>query len=255
VLAYFRHLVTELGNYFFFIGRFFRTVFTPPYEVRQIIRHVDDLGAMSLPLIGIINFIMGLILAMQSRPTMEKFGAVAFLPAMVTASIVRELGPVITALIVAGRVGSGISAELSSMKVTEQIDAMESSGVDPYNYLVTTRVIALLILMPVLTTYAMFVGIFGSFIAEFIAAGVSIRYYYGQVLDALFFSDFIPGVAKTIAFGFAIAIIGAYRGFNAESGTEGVGRATTAAVVSASLWIILIDMVLVKLTVDFVGVD
>ena len=253
MLEYFRHLTTELGNYVFFIGRFFKTLFTPPYEFRQIIRHIDDLGAMSLPLIGIINFILGLILAMQSRPTMEKFGAAAFLPAMVTTSIVRELGPVITALIVAGRVGSGISAELASMKVSEQIDAMDASGVDPYNYLVTTRVVALVILMPLLTIYAEFVGIFGSYLAEYIAAGTTMKYYYSQVVDALFFSDFIPGIAKTIVFGFVIAIIGGYRGFNAGSGTEGVGQATTAAVVSASLWIILIDMILVKMTVDFIG--
>jgi phospholipid/cholesterol/gamma-HCH transport system permease protein len=253
VLEYFRHLISEFGNYVFFIGRFFKSALTPPFEFRQIVRHIDDLGAMSLPLIGIINFILGLILAMQSRPTMEKFGAVAFLPAMVTTSIVRELGPVITALIVAGRVGSGISAELASMKVSEQIDAMDASGVDPYGYLVTTRVIALLILMPMLTVYAEFVGIFGSYLAEFIAAGTTMKYYYGQVVDALYFSDFIPGVGKTIVFGFVIAIIGAYRGFNAGAGTEGVGKATTAAVVSASLWIILIDMILVKVTVDFIG--
>lgn len=253
MLEYFRNLVTELGNYVFFIVRFFRTAFTPPYEFRQIVRHIDDLGAMSLPLIGIINFILGLILAMQSRPTMAKFGAVAFLPAMVTTSIVRELGPVITALIVAGRVGSGISAELASMKVSEQIDAMDASGVDPYEYLVTTRVIALVILMPMLTVYAEFVGIFGSYLAEFIAAGTTMKYYYAQVVDALYFSDFIPGIGKTVVFGFVIAIIGAYRGFYAGAGTEGVGKATTAAVVSASLWIILIDMILVKITVDFIG--
>lgn len=253
MLEYLRHLITEFGKYVFFVVRFFKSVFTPPYEFRQIIRHIDDLGAMSLPLIGIINFILGLILAMQSRPTMAKFGAVAFLPAMVTTSIVRELGPVITALIVAGRVGSGISAELASMKVSEQIDAMDASGVDPYDYLVTTRVIALVVLMPMLTVYAIFISIFGSYLAEFMAAGTTMEYYYGQVVDALYFSDFIPGIGKTIAFGFVIAIIGAYRGFNAGAGTEGVGNATTAAVVSASLWIILLDMILVKLTVDYIG--
>lgn len=253
MLAYLKNMVAEFGGYAFFIGRFFKTLFAPPYEFRQIIRHIDDLGAMSLPLIGIINFILGLILAMQSRPTMEKFGAVAFLPAMVTTSIVRELGPVITAIIVAGRVGSGISAELASMKVTEQIDAMEASGVDPYKYLVTTRVLALVILMPMLTLYAEFVGIFGSYLSERIAAGASLKYYYSQVVDALYYSDFIPGIAKTVFFGFMIAIIGCFRGFNAGSGTEGVGKATTTAVVSASLWIILIDMILVKVTVDFIG--
>jgi len=250
-VSYFRGLVTEFGNYMFFIGRFLRTLFTPPYEVPQIIRHIDDLGAMSLPLITVINFIMGLILAMQSRPVMVKFGAESFIPAMVTTSIIKEIGPVITALVVGARVASGISAELSSMKVTEQIDAMETSGIDPYNYLVTTRVIALLVLMPLLTLYAEFIGIFGSFLAEFIATGTTMRFYYTQVIDALTFSAFLTGVAKTTAFGFVISIIGAYKGFYAGAGTEGVGRATTSAVVASSLWILLIDMILVKITVTY----
>lgn len=250
-LDYFRGLIMGFGGYTQFMGRFFKTLVTGPWEFRQIVRHIDDLGAMSLPLITIINFIMGLILSMQSRPTMEKFGAESFLPAMVTASIVRELGPVITALIVAGRVASGIGAELGSMKVTEQIEAMETSGVDPFAYLVSTRIIALCILMPVLTSYAIFIGIFGSYLAELIAAQASMRFYYSQVIDSLFFQDFLPGVLKTIPFGFVIALIGCYKGFNADSGTEGVGRATTGAVVLASLWIILIDMVLVKVTVTF----
>jgi phospholipid/cholesterol/gamma-HCH transport system permease protein len=251
VLGYLKNITLEFGKYIYFVGRFFRTVLKPPYEFRQVIRHIDDFGAMSLPLISLVNFIMGLILAMQSRPTMEKFGAAAFIPAMVTTSIVRELGPVITALLVSGRVASGIGAELGSMKVTEQIDAMETSGVDPYNYLVTTRVLAMVILMPVITLYAEFVGIFGSYIAELLATGVTVKYYYGQVVEALYFMDVIPSLLKTIAFGFAIGIIGAYKGFNTDSGTEGVGRATTSAVVLSSLWVILIDMILVKLTVTY----
>lgn len=250
-MGYLRNITLEFGKYALFIGRFFRTVIAPPYEFRQVVRHIDDFGAMSLPLISVVNFIMGLILAMQSRPTMEKFGAAAFIPAMVTTSLVRELGPVITALLIAGRVASGIGAELGSMKVTEQIDAMETSGVDPYNYLVTTRVIALVFLMPVITLYAEFIGIFGSFVAELLATGVTLKYYYGQVIEALYFVDVIPGLLKTCAFGFAIAIIGAFKGFNTGAGTEGVGRATTSAVVLASLWIILIDMVLVKVTVTY----
>jgi phospholipid/cholesterol/gamma-HCH transport system permease protein len=250
-VEYLKTLILAFGSYMGFVGRFFRTVLRPPYEFGQVVRHVDDLGALSLPLISTANFIMGMILALQSRPVMEKFGAAAFIPAMVTTSITRELGPVITALLVAGRVGSGIGAELGSMKVTEQIDAMETSGVDPYKYLVSTRVLALMILMPLLTLYAEFVGIFGSYIAEFISTGASLRYYYGQVVDSLYFNDVIPGLLKTIAFGFAIAIIGSYKGFTTSSGTEGVGRATTSAVVLSSLWIILIDMVLVKITVTY----
>jgi phospholipid/cholesterol/gamma-HCH transport system permease protein len=249
--GYLKHVVLEAGNYTRFTTRFFKTVFAPPYEFSQIVRHIDDFGAMSLPLISVVNFIMGLILALQSRPTMEKFGASAFIPAMVTTSITRELGPVITALLVAGRVASGIGAELGSMKVTEQIDAMECMGVDPYKYLVTTRVIALIFLMPILTLYAEFVGIFGSYIAEFISTGVTIQYYYGQVIESLYFVDVLPGLLKTAAFGYAIAIVGSYKGFNTDSGTEGVGRATTSAVVLSSLWIIMIDMILVKITVTY----
>lgn len=250
-MNYLKTLTLLFGSYTQFVVKFFRTVIAPPYELRQVVRHVDDFGAMSLPLIAVVNFIMGLILAMQSRPTMEKFGAAAFIPAMVTISIVRELGPVITALLVAGRVASGIGAELGSMKVTEQIDAMECSGVDPYNYLVTTRVLALSLLMPAITVYAEFVGIFGSYIAEFLATGVTLRYYYGQVIESLEFFDVVPSLLKTVAFGFAIAIIGAHKGFHTTSGTEGVGRATTSAVVLSSLWIILIDMILVKVTVTY----
>lgn len=240
-----------LGGYTQFTLRFFRTVLAPPYEFRQIVRHIDDFGAMSLPLVTIVNFIMGLILALQTRPTMVKFGAEAFIPAMVTTSIVRELGPVITALLVAGRVSSGIAAELGSMKVTEQIDALDCMGVDPYKYLVATRVIALIFLMPIVTIFAEFVGILGAYSAEFISTGVSARYFYGQVIAALAFADVIPALVKTSAFGFAIAIVGAYKGFTATSGTEGVGRATTSAVVLASLWIIFIDMILVKITVTY----
>lgn len=243
-----RSTVENFGGYAFFIGKFLKTAFTPPYEFRQIVRHIDELGAMSLPLITVISFIMGLILAMQSRPTMEEFGAEAFLPALITISFLREMGPVITALIVAGRVGSGIGAELGSMKVTEQIEALEAMGVDAYNYLVTTRIIALMILMPALTLYADFIGIIGSYVAETIATGVSIRYYANQVIESLWFLDLIPGVLKTIPFGFVIALIGSYKGFNATSGTEGVGRATTSAVVMASLWILIIDMIIVRLT-------
>jgi len=246
-----RSVILEFGRYAMFVGRFFKTVFLPPYEFRQTIRHIDDLGAKSLPLVTITNFIMGLILAFQSRPTMEKFGATAFLPALVTRSLVRELGPVITALIVAGRVASGISAELGSMKVTEQIEAMECSGVDPYSYLVTPRVLALIFLMPMLTLYADFIGILGSYVAEWISTGATLTYYYSQVIESLYFGDAIPGVLKTAFFGFTIAIIGSYKGFSAKGGTEGVGQATTSSVVLASLWIILIDMILVKLTITY----
>ncbi|MDT8323408.1 MAG: ABC transporter permease [Bacteroidota bacterium] len=228
--------------------RFFRYVFLPPYELGQVRKHLDDLGAKSLPLLTVVGVIMGLILALQSRPTLDRFGAGAFLPAMIALTIVRELGPVITALIVAGRVSSGIGAEVGSMKVTEQIDALEVSAVDPYNFLVVTRVLACIIILPLLTAYVDFLAIFGGFLAEWLSFNSSFQLYFTEVIQSLTFYDLLPGIGKTLAFGYIIGVIGAYQGFNTSRGTEGVGRAATTAVVLASLNIIFLDMVIIQLT-------
>ncbi|MDH7516369.1 MAG: ABC transporter permease [Bacteroidota bacterium] len=233
--------------------RFFRYVFVPPYEWGEVRKHMDELGAKSIPLLTVVGTIMGLILALQSRPTLDRFGAGAFLPAMIALTIVRELGPVITALIVAGRVSSGIGAELGSMKVTEQIDALEVSSVDPYNYLVVTRVLACILMLPLLTVYVDFLSIFGGFIAEVLAGNTTFQLYFSDVISATTFLDLIPGVGKTAVFGFIIGIIGAYEGFHTTRGTEGVGRAATTAVVLASLNIIFVDMIIVQLTLMFFG--
>ncbi|MBL0333044.1 MAG: ABC transporter permease [Chlorobiota bacterium] len=250
----FLNIIGLFGEYVKFTIRFFATLFKPPLELGQILKHLDDLGSKSMQLALTANFILGFILALQSRPTMQKFGAGELVASMVTRSFTRELGPVITALMVAGRVASGIGAELGSMKVTEQIEAMECSGVDPFNYLVKTRIIALIILMPILTTLSDFVAIYGGYVAELINTRVSLRYYYSQVLSSLYFEDALPGIFKTVFFGMAIGIIGCYKGFNTKGGTEGVGKTTTSAVVVSSLWIILLDMILVQLTVTFIAV-
>lgn len=249
--SWFGKMVTSFGGYTSFIFRYFATIFRPPFEWRQVVRHIDELGTFSTPLVIVTNFLIGAILALQSRPTLEDFGAAGYLPALITRSLTIELSPVITALIVAGRVSSGIGAELGSMRVTEQIDAMECSGVDPYKYLVSTRITAMIILLPILTIIADFVGIFGSYVAEYIATGATLHLYYQKVQEYLLFWDVFPGVMKTAVFGFAIAVIGAYKGFNTESGTQGVGRATTSAVVLASLWILIIDLLLVQLLITF----
>lgn len=233
--------------------RFFRYIFVPPYEFGQVRKHLDDLGAKSMPLLTVVGLIMGIILALQSRPTLDRFGAGGFLPAMLALTIVRELGPVITALIVAGRVSSGIGAEVGSMKVTEQIDALEVSGIDPYNYLVVTRVLATAIILPLLTAYVDFLGIFGGYIAEWISHNSSMQLYFTEVVQSLRFYDIIPGVGKTIAFGYIIGVIGTYQGFNTTRGTEGVGRAATTAVVLSSLNIIFLDVIIVQLTLLFLG--
>ncbi len=233
--------------------KFFTSVFRPPFELPEVRKHLDDLGSKSLPLVSMVGFIMGLILAMQTRPTLDRFGAGSYLPAMIALSIVRELGPVITALIVAGRVSSGIAAEIGSMRVTEQIDALEVNAVDPYKYLVVTRVAACIIMMPLITAYVDFLAILGGYVAETITYTSSFQLYFTDVINSLTFFDIIPGVAKTAVFGFIIGIVGSYQGFTADSGTRGVGRAATAAVVYASLHIIFVDMILVRLTLYIFG--
>ncbi len=233
--------------------RFFIAVFQPPYELGQIRKHMDDLGAKSMPLLTAVGVIMGLILSLQSRPTLERFGAGSFLPSMLALTIVREMGPVITALIVAGRVSSGIGAEIGSMKVTEQIDALTVSAVDPYKYLVVTRVVACIIMMPLLTAYVDFLGIAGGYTAEFLAQNSTFELYFNDVIGSLQFLDVIPGIGKTAVFGFIIGIIGSYEGFHAAQGTEGVGRAATNAVVLSSLNIIFVDMIIIQLILIFFG--
>ena len=244
-----RGFLERAGSLTVFGARFFANVFVPPFELGEVRRHLDELGSRSLPLVGITGFIVGLILSMQTRPTLFRFGADSFLPAMVAISFVRELGPVITALIVAGRVSSGIGAELASMRVTEQIDAMEVSGINPFKFLVVTRVLACIILQPLLTAIVNGVGLFGSYIAVAIESSMSWTLYWDSVVQSLTFADLIPGLAKTAVFGFIIGIVGCHQGYTAEGGTVGVGRASTTAVVLSSMLIIFVDMVLVKLTV------
>lgn len=231
-----------------FILEFFKQVFLPPYEIAEVKKHMDELGVKTFPIVSITGFIIGLVLALQSWPVLARFGATDFLPATVSLSVVRELGPVITALIFAGRVSSGIGAELGSMRVTEQIDAMEVSGINPYNYLVVTRVIATTMILPILTIYVIFIAIVGGYIAVIIAESMSFTYYQNSVVNAIEFGDLIPGVAKTFVFGFIAGIVGCFKGFTAEGGTEGVGRASTTSVVIASLLILVFDMILVKVT-------
>lgn len=230
---------------------FFKEVFKPPYEFAEITKHMFELGYKTLPIVSVTGFIIGLVLAMQSQPTMARFGAESFIPNMVALSVIRELGPVLTALIFAGRVSSGIGAELGSMRVTEQIDAMEVSAVNPYRFLVVTRILSCTLILPILTMIVNTLALLGSFIAIKLSIGTNFMLYADAVIRTLQFSDIIPGMAKTIFFGFIVGAVGAYKGYNATNGTVGVGEASTSAVVMSSLLILLTDMVLVKLTVIF----
>jgi len=225
-----------------------KEMFIPPYELHEIRKHMIELGMKTLPIVGVTGFIIGLVMTMQLQPVLQRFGAEAFLPGSIGITIVRELGPVITALIFAGRVSSGIGAELGSMRVTEQIDAMEVSGVNPFRFLVVTRVFATTFILPILTVYVIFIALFGGYIAVVLVQNMTWQYYVDRVVFAVEFADAVPGVMKTFVFGFIVGIVGAYLGYNAKNGTEGVGRASTTSVVIASLLILIFDMILVKLT-------
>lgn len=227
---------------------FIKQAFIPPYEISEIKKHMDELGVKTFGIVSITGFIIGLVLAMQSQPVMLRFGASDFLPGMVALSVVRELGPVITALIFAGRVSSGIGAELGSMRVTEQIDAMEVSAVNPFKFLVVTRVIATTMILPVLSVYVIIIAIFGGFFAIVLTESMNFTYYINSVINSIEFGDFIPGVAKTFVFGYIVGLVGSYKGFTAEGGTEGVGRASTTSVVLSSLLILIFDLILVKIS-------
>lgn len=245
---YFRNTFEDVGNVTIFTGQFFKEIFRPPFQINEFLRQCYAIGYKSLPLVLITGFIMGLVLTIQSRPTLIQFGAESWLPSMVSLSLIREIAPVITALICAGKIASGIGAELGSMKVTEQIDAMEVSAINPYKYLVVTRILAATLMIPILVIFADLVGIFGGYVGYNVRGSMSMFRYFSDVFEHLEFLDLMPAVIKTFFFGFFIGLIGCYKGFNAKNGTASVGVAANEAVVAASLSIFIIDMLAVQIT-------
>lgn len=248
ITIYLKETFNDVGKVTIFAARFFKEVVKPPYEMKEFIKQCYVIGYKSLPLVTITGFIMGLVLTLQSRPTLAKFGAESWLPSMVALSLIREIAPVITALICAGKVSSGIGAELGSMKVTEQIDAMEVSAINPFKYLVVTRILATTLMIPLLVIYADGVGVLGGYVGINIHSEVGLYRYLAQVLESITFLDIFPATIKTFFFGFFIGMIGCYKGFNAANGTESVGKAANSAVVTASLTIFIIDMLAVQIT-------
>lgn len=244
----------EIGELSFFVGRFFKEVFKPPYEFKEFIRQCYYMGNLSLLLVSVTGFIIGLVFTLQSRPTLQEFGAVSWMPSMVSISIIREIGPIITALICAGKIGSGIGAELGSMRVTEQIAAMEVSGTNPFKYLVVTRIMATTIMIPILVFFGDAIAIFGSFLVEHVKGNVSFLLYYNQVFNSLKFSDLVPTTVKTFFFGFAIGLVGCFKGYNCKKGTAGVGVAANSAVVYTSMLLFIIDFIAVFITNIFYDV-
>jgi phospholipid/cholesterol/gamma-HCH transport system permease protein len=248
IIEIIKAFLIEIGELSYFASRFFKEVFKPPFEFKEFLRQCFNMGNRSLLLVSITGFIIGLVFTLQSRPTLLEFGAVSWMPKMVSISIIREIGPIITALICAGRIGSGIGAELGSMRVTEQIDAMEVSGTNPFKYLVVTRILATTLMLPILVFFGDAIAVYGSYLVENIKGHVSFLLFFNEVFDALEFGDLIPATIKTFFFGFAIGLVGCFKGYNCKKGTAGVGIAANSAVVFTSMLLFIIDFVAVFVT-------
>jgi len=221
----------------------------PPYEFAEVLRHLYELGARSAPLIAMAGLAIGLVLSLHTRASLARFGAEALIPAGLAMALVRETGPLTAGLLLSGRIGAGIGAELAAMKVTEQIDALEAVAVDSFRYLVVTRVAACVIALPLLTTLMNFTGMLGGFVAETVITGMTFQTYFQEAFAPIEFADLIPATLKTTVFGFIIATVASYMGVNSSGGTEGVGQASTRSVVTASMLLIGANVLLVRLIV------
>jgi len=234
-------------NAYHFSLRFFKEACQAPFHFKEVVHQCYEVGIKSLALISLTGFIVGIVFTKQSRPSLEDFGAASWLPSLIGIAIVKALGPLVTALICAGKVGSSIGAELGSMKVTEQIEAMEVSAINPFKYLAVTRVLATTITIPILALYCSFVGLIGSYLNVHSAEDTSLIHFYQEAFKTISFLDIFSAVAKSIVFGFTIGIIGCYKGFHASKGTFGVGKAANEAVVLAMFLIFLEEIVIVQL--------
>ena len=233
----------ELGIFFW---RVVRAAVTPPFEFREFIRQLDEIGSKSLPLVALAGAAVGVVLSLEARYSLTRFGAKSLLPAAIVFSVIHETGPIITGLVVSGRVGAGIGAELASMKVTEQIDAIEASAVNPYRLLAATRILACILMLPLLTLAGDACGVFMGWVTQALAEPLSFHQFINAGFKGADFNDFLPPTFKTTVFGLIIGLVACFQGMQTEGGAEGVGRAATSSVVLSSLFVILADVVLVK---------
>jgi phospholipid/cholesterol/gamma-HCH transport system permease protein len=234
------------GSLGIFSWQVLRAAVTPPFEGRELIRQLDEVGSKSLPLVALAGAAIGAVLSMETNSSLTRFGARSMLPAVTVYSLIVEMGPMITGLIVSGRVGAGIGAELASMKVTEQIDAIEASAINPYRLLAATRILACILMLPLLTLAADASGVLMGWVAQTLVEPVSLHRFIDSGFRGATFNAFLPPTFKTAVFGLIIGLIACFQGMRTRGGAEGVGRAATNAVVLSSLFVILADVVLVK---------
>ena len=248
-------MITEFLEWFGNLGIFFwqvvRAGVTPPFEFRELFRQLDEIGSKSLPLVALAGGAIGVVLSLESVQSMTRFGAKSLLPAALVFSVVHEIGPIITALVVSGRVGAGIGAELASMKVTEQIDAIEASAVNPYRLLAATRILACILMLPLLTLAFDACGLALGWVALATIEPLSFHQFITSGFMGAGFNDFLPPTLKTAVFGLIIGLVACFQGMRTRGGAEGVGRAATSSVVLSSLFVILADVVLVKFIIIF----
>ncbi|MEO8712477.1 MAG: ABC transporter permease [Parafilimonas sp.] len=236
----------DIYNVYKFITRYFKEAFSPPFEFKEILNQCYEVGYKSLPLISLTGFITGIVFTKQSRPSLSTFGASSWLPSLISIAIIRALAPLVTALIAAGKVGSNMGAELGSMKVTEQIDAMEVSATNPFKFLVVTRITAITLMLPVLVLYTGFIGMFGSYLNVHHNELTSFTAFFKSAFNTISFLDIFSSVFKAIVYGFTIGVAGCYQGYYAQNGTQGVGRAANSAVVLSMFMIFMEEMVIVQ---------
>jgi len=239
--------VRQTGAVALLTARAFAGLVRPPYEVRAWLREMEQIGVRSLGVAGITTVFTGMVLALQTAYSLPSLGVKYYIGTVVSKSLVRELGPVLVALIVGGRIGSGMTAELGTMKVTEQIDALRSMAADPVKKLVVPKLAATLVMLPALTVIGDFLGILGGLVIAVLQLDLAPGFYINDTLSALTLADVMSGVGKAFFFAYFIAVVGCYNGLTASGGADGVGRATTNTVVQASILILVSDFFLTKL--------
>jgi phospholipid/cholesterol/gamma-HCH transport system permease protein len=250
-----RTLIGEFFEWFgdlgVFLWRVARAAVTPPFEFRELFRQLDEIGSKSLPVVALAGGAIGVVLSLEARHSLTRFGAKSLLPAAIVFAVLDETGPIITGLVASGRLGAGIGAELASMKVTEQIDAIEASAVNPYRLLAAPRILACILMLPLLTLAADFCGLVMGWVAQTLVEPVSFYRFINEGFKGATFNDLLPPTFKTAVFGLIIGLVACFQGMRTRGGAVGVGRAATSSVVLSSLFVILADVVLVKVIIAF----